>query len=132
MITHGRNANVADWSLEFDERMGAVVEIRWARFTVGAKIGIVADGALVSVTLNVRLTAIASIAKRSVTVDAVVTSLAGECAGQRCDVIKRFVERDESVAWVDEGGIWKASSTEIPIGAIEALVADSVDILGEC
>jgi len=77
VITEGGDADIADRSLEFDERVRLVVGIRWAGFAAGTEIGVVADGTLVSVTLNVRLGTLGIIAKRTIAVDTVVTSLGG-------------------------------------------------------
>ena len=43
--------------------------------------------------------------------------------------MKRLVDGNKSVPGVDEVGILEASSTEIPIRAVQALVANTVDIL---
>lgn len=44
-------------------------------------------------------------------------------------IVKRFVDGDESVAWVDEVGIWHAGGAEVPVWAVEALMANTVDVL---
>lgn len=44
-------------------------------------------------------------------------------------IIERLVDGDESVAWVDEAGIWHAGGAEVPVWAVEALVANTIDIL---
>jgi hypothetical protein len=76
MITESCNADIANWSFELDERVSSVVIVGWAGLAASTEIGIVANGTLESVTLDVRRGSIAVIAKRSVTVDAVVASLA--------------------------------------------------------
>jgi phage I-like protein len=50
MVTHGGNAYIAHRSLEFDERMGLVVQIRWTSLATRAEISVMADGTLVAVT----------------------------------------------------------------------------------
>jgi hypothetical protein len=45
------------------------------------------------------------------------------------EVIKGFVDGDESVTGVDECSIWLACRAEVPIRAIKTLVANTVDIL---
>jgi hypothetical protein len=89
----------------------------------------VTDSALISVSLDVGLNTIALVAKRTITVDAVMTGLAGERSGQRCGIVEGFVDRYESVTGVDEIGTGDASCTEVPIRAVEALVTDTIDVL---
>jgi hypothetical protein len=59
----------------------------------------------------------------------VVTGLAGESSGQRCTIAEGLVEWHESVAGVNEVGIRNASCTEVPIRAVKALVADTINVL---
>jgi hypothetical protein len=75
MITQSSNTDITDRSLELDERVSSVVWVRRAGFAASAKVGIVADSALVPIALNIRLYTVSWVAKRSVAVDAVVTSL---------------------------------------------------------
>jgi hypothetical protein len=89
----------------------------------------VTDSALISVSLDVGLNTIALVAKRTITVDAVVTGLAGERSGQRCEIVEGFVDWYESVAGVDEVSIGDARCTKVPIRAIEALVTNTIDVL---
>lgn len=42
--------------------------------------------------------------------------------------MKRLVDRNKSVSGVDEVGVLEASSTEVPVRAVQALVANTVDI----
>jgi hypothetical protein len=77
MITESGDADIADGGLELDERMSLVVWVRWDGFTAGTEVGIVANSTLVSVSLNVGLGTIGVVAKRTITVDTVVTSLGG-------------------------------------------------------
>ena len=76
VISKSSNADVADWSLEFDQRMSSVVWVRRAGLAAGTEVGIVADSALISVTLDICRSTITLIAKRAVAVDAVVASFA--------------------------------------------------------
>ena len=87
------------------------------------------DSAFITVSLDVRLNTIALVAKRTITVDAVMTGLAGERSGQRCEIVEGFVDWYKSVAGVDEVGIGDARCTEVPIRAVEALVTDTIDVL---
>lgn len=44
-------------------------------------------------------------------------------------ITKRFIDGYEAMAWVNEFGVDYASGTVVPVRAIEALVADTVNIL---
>lgn len=123
MIAHRCNANIADRGLELDERVGPVVNIGWAGLAAGTEIGVIADSALVAVAADVqRLRG----TQRSITVNAVV-----ECGirNRACVVDNRLVDRDESVAWVDELRIWNAGLAVVPVWAVKALVANTIDVL---
>jgi len=109
--------------------MGLVVRIRWASFTAGTEIGIVADSTLVSITLDISLNPVIVVAKRTIAVDAMVTSLAVVSARYGSDIVERLVDRDEAVAWVDKVGIWNADGAKVPIWAVEALMPDTIDVL---
>jgi hypothetical protein len=76
MIADSGNADITDRCLEFDERVSSVVCVAGTGFAAGTEVGVMADGALVTVSLNVRLNTIAGVAKWSIAVDAVVASLA--------------------------------------------------------
>ena len=76
MISKSSNADIADRSLELDQRVSSVVWVRRASLATGTEIRIVADSALVSITLDICLSTISLIAKRAVTVDTMMASLA--------------------------------------------------------
>jgi hypothetical protein len=76
MISKSGDADVADRSLELDQRMSSVVWVRRASLAAGTEVGIMTDSALISVTLNVGLATIVLIAKRAIAVDAVMACLA--------------------------------------------------------
>lgn len=44
-------------------------------------------------------------------------------------LVERLADRNESVTGVNEAGVWQAGSAEVPIWAIEALVANAEDVL---
>jgi hypothetical protein len=109
--------------------MGLVVNIRWTGLAAGTEVGVVTDGTLVSVTLNVSLSRIAVVAKRSVAVDTDVTSLAPVSAGKRSKIVERFIDRHEAVLLVDKVSIWHALGAVVPVWTVETLVADTIDVL---
>jgi hypothetical protein len=123
MVTHRRNANIADRGLELDKRMGPVVDIGWAGLAAGTEISVIADSALVAVTADVqglRGT------QWTITVNTVVERGSRHRA---CVVGNRLVDGNEAVAWVDELGIWNAGLAVVPVWAVKALVTNAVDVL---
>jgi len=130
MVTHGCNTDIANRSLELDERVGLVVSIGWASLTTGTKVGVVADGTLISVALNVCLGSACTGTERTITVDAVVASLSSAVFRQCGRIEKSLVDWDKSVLRVNEARIDDACGAVIPIWAIEALVTDTIDVLG--
>ena len=104
------------------ERVGVVVPIARMGLAVLAEVGVVADSALVSDALNVRQVLLV-LAQRSIAVDAVVAVAGVERLGQR------LVDGHEAMTGVDELGVLDALRAEVPVGAVQALVADAVDEL---
>lgn len=119
MITHCRNADATDWSLDLDHRVGLVVQVGWASLTAGTEVGIMADSTLVTVTLDVRALVLA---KWAITEDTLVILFASQHW-----VRKRIVNRDEAVALVDEWSAPEASAAVVPVWAVEALVTNTED-----
>lgn len=126
MITQSCDADISDGSLELDERMSSVVWVRWTSLTAGTEVGIVADSALISVSLDKGLHSTTRIAERTIAIDAVVASLGSVGSRQNRKIVERFVDGDKSVARVDEASVGVASRAKVPIWAVEALVADAV------
>jgi hypothetical protein len=75
------NGDVADWQLNLDQRVRCVVSVVRQSLTVGTKVGVVADSALVSVASDVSLV---GCAQRPVTVDATVGWLRNTYGSDRC------------------------------------------------
>jgi len=130
VVTKSGDTNVADRCLELDEGVSLVVWVRWAGLAATTEVGVMADSALVAITSDVSLhtTAIGG-AKRSITEDTGVTGLRGVLTTQGVEVTDRLVEWDKSVAGVNEAGVCNASRAVVPIWAVEALVADTIDVL---
>lgn len=123
MISHGGNANIADRGLELDERVGPVVDIAWAGLATGTEISVVTDSALIAVAADVqRLRR----TQRPITVDTVVER---SVRNATCVVDNRLVDGHEAVAWVDELRVGNAGLAVVPVWAVEALVANTVDVL---
>jgi len=76
MISHCGNRDVTNGGLEFDEGVGLIMRVRGASFAASTEVGIVTNSALVTVSLNIGLSTVALVAKRTITVDAMMTSLA--------------------------------------------------------
>ena len=72
MITKSSDADIADWGLELNQRVSTIVWVGWASLAAGTEIGIVADSALVSVTLDVCLSSHGLSADRTIAVYSVV------------------------------------------------------------
>jgi len=105
VIPHSCDADIADRSLELDERVGLVVSVGWASLTIGTEVGVIADSTLVSITLDVGWRSIVAVAKRSIAVDTVVTSLASAISGDCGSIKKSLVDGDESMLRMNETGI---------------------------
>ena len=88
-----------------------------------------ADSALVPVALDISLDGITCVAQRTVAVDAMVARPAAVRPRHCRKVIKRLVNGNESVAWMDEASIWHASRAKVPIWAVEALVSHTINVL---
>jgi hypothetical protein len=130
MIAQSSDTDVSDGSFKFDKRVSLVVWVGWAGFAASTEIGIVADGTLVTISLDICGRALAIIvAKRAIAVDAVVACFVTVGVRQSLDIIERFVDGNESMARMNETGIGNASRAEIPIWAIETFVTNTIDIL---
>jgi hypothetical protein len=96
-VTAGGDTDVADRSLELDQRMSLVVVVCRTGFTVGTEVQVAANSALVSSATDVIGIDVASRAKRSITADANVNG----CWCATADIFKWFVDWGESVTRVD-------------------------------
>jgi hypothetical protein len=115
--------------LELDQGMSLIVRICRTGLTVGAEIGVVTNGALVSVTSDECVGGSANRTERAITADTNVNSpnLAGILMFS-----KRFVHGNESVIGMDEACIHNAISAVVPVRAVKTLVANTVDELLLC
>jgi len=130
MVAHSGDADIANRSLKLDERMGLVVSVGWTGLTSGTVVGIMADSTLVSVASDVcLLKSSGGIAQRTITVDAVVASLGLRALVNGGGIKKGFVNGYKTMPGMNEGRISNAGRAEIPIGAIEALVTNTIDVL---
>jgi hypothetical protein len=124
-VTAGGDTDVADRSLELDQRMCLVVVVCRTGFTVGTEVQIAANSALVSSATDVVRIDVASRAKRSITADANVNG----CWCAKADIFKWFVDWGESVTRVDNPDGLHASRTIIPVRAVEALVTNTCNVV---
>ena len=99
-----------------------VVLVAGVRLAVLAEVCVVAYSALVASTLDVGKVLLV-LAKGPIAVDAVVTATAGKRLG------KGFIDRHEAVTRVDDLSALQALRAVVPVGAIQALVADTIDEL---
>lgn len=109
-------------SLEFDQGVSGVVVAGWECFTIGAEISVVADCALVAVPTNESLRTFGN-AQGTVTVYAIM-----ELCSKRW-VRNGFVEGHKSMSRVSGRGRFQAARAIVPVRAVHAFVADTVDIL---
>ena len=124
VLVHSGNNDIADRGLEFDQRMSWVMLVAWASFTVATEVGVIAHSTLVTNAVNVTLVLLL-FAQRSIAVNAIVVEV------ETAWFLQRIVDRHESVDWVNEWSVLDTLRAEIPIGAIQTLVADAEDELIE-
>lgn len=113
---------MADRELEFDQGMSLVVIVDWGGFAVSAEVGVGADCTLVSITTNVVLAALDS-TQGTIAIDAEMCLWTWPICRQW------LVQRDKTVTWMNLRGAEVASRAVIPVGAVQALVADTSDSL---
>jgi hypothetical protein len=122
VIVHSSDAYATDRSLELDKRMGVVMPVAWVGFAVLAKVGIVAYSALVADALDIWYVLLV-FAKRTVTVDAIVTVAA----------IQRFsqglIDGYKAMAGVNMVSTLDTVWAIVPVWAVQALMADTIDEL---
>ncbi len=129
MLSGGADADATDRSLELDQGMGPVVLVGRASFAVGAEVGVIAHGALVTVTHDVGDEgALGSRgAQRTVAADAVVDGSADVAGLHVGGILQVLVDGHEAVVGVDESRIGDAVGAVVPVRAVQALVADAND-----
>ena len=120
LFAKSRYRYIPDWCLELDERMCSVVVVRRKRLAVGAKVSVMTDSTLVAITNDV---GILVCTEWAIAMDAIMA------LGSSWRVGYGFVEWDEAVIGVVTSSILDAARAVIPIWAIQALVANSNNIL---
>lgn len=103
--------------------MSAVVGIGWAGLAAGTEISVIADSTLEAVATDVQRL---RHTQRTITVNTVMESVV---CSRACGIDNRIVDGDEAVAWVDELRVWNAGLAVVPVWAVEALMADTIDVL---
>jgi hypothetical protein len=126
VIAHGGDRNVPDRGLELDEGMRFIVGVGRVGLAVGTEVRVVADGALVPVSGDVRLKAAGGVAERSIAIDAIVTGPAGEWSALGG---VRLEHGDELVLRVDKAGVDETFRAVVPVWTVHALVANTIDVL---
>jgi hypothetical protein len=122
VLIHRSDADVADRRLELDQGMSVVVLVGGVCLAIGTEIRIVADGALVADTLNVG-SIILVLAQRAIAVDPAVAGSPGRAHREG------IVNGDEAVMRVRRAGLLDALGAVVPVRAVQALVADTIDVL---
>jgi len=100
--------------------VGAVVRIGWRGFTVGTEVGVIADSTLVPVPNDVT----GGLAGAQMAV--AIYSLMANFGWGRAD-IEYVIKRCKFVPWMGMSCILGTLGAEIPVWAVQALVADAVD-----
>ena len=99
-----------------------VVLVARVSLAILAEVGVMANSALVANALNIRQVLLVG-AERPIAIDAVVAVTSVERLGQG------FVNWNKAVAGVDELGVLDAVGTIVPVGAVQAFMADAIDEL---
>lgn len=123
MVASSCDTDAANHRLELDERVSLVVQVRWTGLTIGAEVGVVADGALVAVAYDVRRLAAT---ERTITENSVVSDPVGAMDALLGNWL---IDRDKAMSWVNEVGIDDASGAEVPVRTVQTLVTDTMDVL---
>jgi hypothetical protein len=58
-----------------------------------------------------------------------MAGLFDDCSSRCCRIINRLIDWDKSMAGVDEASVGNAGRAEVPIWAVETLMADAKDVL---
>ena len=97
----------------------------WQGLALGTEVSVVTNSALVTVSNNVVGD---FLAQWAVAVDAVVNYVP---LGREWD---RFIERNETMAWMGSASIFDAIRAKVPIWALQAFVASTINVLhpSEC
>ena len=102
--------------------MRPVVRVSGKRLTVGTEISIVAHGTLVTIPSNVVGLVLA---EGSITPNVIVGH--NRTSGAR----NMFINGSKPVSWVNVASTLDTVAAVIPVGAVEAFVANTIDILCE-
>ena len=124
LFSESRYRHMSDRGLEFDQGVRTVMCIQRNGFAAGAEVGIVADGTLVTISMNVMLRL--ALAERTVAVDTLM-NLAGWLT--QGDAI---IDRSKAMTRVDKGSTLGAGGAIVPVGACQTLVANTNNGLHNC
>jgi len=120
VLAHRSNADIADWSLEFDQWMRPIVMIARVGLAVAAEVRVVANSTLEP---NARNVVVLVLAQWTVAVNTNVSRV------RQVWFRNGIVECSEAMIWVLVASSLDALRAEIPIGADQTLVSDTKDIL---
>ena len=120
VLPNSGNRNIANWSLEFDQRVGAIVRKLGQSLATSAEVRIMAYGTLVTNSGDI---GILFDAKRTIAEDSTVVLL-----------YTRFlrdwlVEWNKTVAWMILVCRFDTLRAIIPVRAVHTLVTNAIDIL---
>lgn len=126
MLTSGSNADVTDRCLELDKRVRLIVLIGRRGFAVRTEVKIMADSALVASATDVGRIALSQRAEGSVAADTHVDRLGSNAS---LDVNQGVVNGSKAMLSMHKSGVGNAVATVVPVGAIQALVTNTSNIL---
>ncbi len=98
------------------------MQVDWASFTVGAKVGVVANSTLVKITPDIALARLV-FAKRTVAQLPDMDDLGGRA------VRKLVADSNKTMLWMNERCALDASRTIVPVRTIQTLMSDAYNTL---
>lgn len=126
MLASSSNANMANRCLKLDERMGPVMVIGRASLAVCAEVKVMADRTLVANASDVGGIVLVARAQGSIAANAHVHRLSTSVG---MNIRERLIDGCKAVVGVDKGSVDNAFRAVIPIWAVQALVADTSNVL---
>jgi hypothetical protein len=115
---------MANRRLELDQGMGLVMSVPRTGLATSTKVNVVAHGTLVPNTTNVRGMASSSCAMGAIAADTGMNGLEG-WVDIGIGFSQRLVNGHKAMLRMHQCGVHNAVTAKIPVGTIEALVADT-------
>lgn len=120
VLPNSRNRNVADWSLEFDQWVSAIVRKLGQSLATSAKVRIVAYGTFITNSGNI---CVFLDAKRTIAKDSTMMLLNTRFLRDW------LVERNKTMAWMILVCRFDTLRAIVPVRAVHTLMTNAIDIL---